>query len=95
MQETQNFRTRAASDYLKSRGVSASPSYLEKCRTRGVDDKRDRGPDFSRDPNGLCWYSRLSLEVYAAQRLATRQFRAPAPQPKQLRGGRRAADEAA
>ncbi len=92
--EVQNFRTGHASALLKSRGLAASSSYLEKCRSRGPDDTRDRGPDFFRDERGICWYPRSSLEQYAAKRLAARQFRAPATQPQQLRCGRRGADQA-
>lgn len=83
--EDQNFKTGHASALLKSRGLAASTSYLEKCRGRGADDTRDRGPDFFRDESGVCWYPRSSLEQYAARRLAARQFREPAPQPAQLR----------
>jgi hypothetical protein len=90
--QDQTFRTSAASAYIKSVGVLASSSYLEKCRARGNDDLRDRGPDFYRDQRGICWYSRDALDHYAAQRLAARQFRAPAPQPAQFR---RDADQAA
>jgi hypothetical protein len=94
MSETQNFRTSAASAYLASRGVAVSRSYLEKCRTRGVDDPRDRGPDFLReDGTQVCWYPRSALDQYAARRLAARQLRAPAAQPEQLR--RRGSDQAA
>jgi hypothetical protein len=83
--DPQAFRTASASAYLASRGVAASASYLEKCRTRGADDPRDRGPDFHRDDRGICWYSRDALERYAAARLAVRKFRATAPRPANFR----------
>lgn len=83
--EDQTFKTRAASDYLRARGLAASPSYLEKCRTRGPEDRRDRGPDYHRDPNGICWYSKGNLDDYVVRRLAARKFREPISQPPQLR----------
>jgi hypothetical protein len=86
MQETQNFRTRAASDYLKSRGVSASPSFLEKVRARGTDDGRDRGPDYWRE-GLICWYSKQALDDYVVRRLAARKFRESVPQPAHFRRG--------
>jgi hypothetical protein len=78
-------RTRAASVYLASLGVAASPSYLEKCRVRGAEDARDPGPDFDRDERGICWYRVEALDRYAGMRLAARQFRAPGRQPENFR----------
>jgi hypothetical protein len=93
--QDQNFRTKDGSKYLAERGVSASPRYLEKCRSRGTEDGRDRGPDFYRDERGICWYSRSALDQYAAQRLAARQFRAPARQPENFLATRKKAEPAA
>jgi len=94
MQDSQNFRTGPSSKYLEAHGVEGSPSLLEKLRTRGPDDPRDKGPDFFRDEKGRCWYPKYALDAYIAKRLAARQFRAPAPQPPQLRTFRRT-DQAA
>ncbi len=93
MQESQNFRTGPSSEYLAAHGVEGSPSQLEKLRTRGPDDPRDRGPDFFRDERGICWYPKYALDAYIAKRLAARQFRAAAPQPLHFR--RRGSDQAA
>jgi hypothetical protein len=83
--EQQAFRTSGAAAYLSQRGLPTSKSYLEKARARGPDDLRDRGPDFWRDVRSVCWYDRTSLDRYLAQRLAGRQFRAPAAQPLNFR----------
>jgi hypothetical protein len=93
MQPARCFRTPAASAYLKSRGVAASRSYLEKVRCYGADDTRDRGPDFWRE-GLICWYSQQSLDEYAARRLAARVFRQPVPEPPQFRNRRRVAEPA-
>jgi hypothetical protein len=85
--DAQNFRTGDASLLLTTLGVDRSKSFLEKARTRGADDGRDRGPDFYRDENGVCWYPRYALETYAARCLAARKFREPAPQPSRFRRG--------
>jgi hypothetical protein len=79
------FRTSPASRYLKSRGVPASKSYLEKVRTRGDDDPRDKGPDYWTDEQGFCWYPREALDRYAEQRLAARTLRGRNPQPENFR----------
>jgi hypothetical protein len=88
MDEIKAFRTSAASRYLATRGVVASPSFLEKARVRGPEDPRDRGPDFARDSTGTCWYAKADLDRYADQRLAARQFRGAAPQPANFKRGR-------
>ena len=81
----QRFRTKPAAAYLSEGGLTVSASYLEKCRLRGAEDPRDRGPDWSRDPRGLCWYSKAALDDYIERRLAALQFRAPARQPANFR----------
>ena len=78
-------RTKQAAQYLCDHGLQISASTLTKLRCRGFEDPRDRGPDFSRDPNGYCDYSAEALDVYRAKRLGARQFRAHAPQPPQFR----------
>ena len=81
-------RTSEAARYLRDRGVQISVSKLQKLRCRGAEDRRDRGPDFHRDPDtGVCDYDQAALDRYAAQRLAARQFRATAPQPENFRRG--------
>jgi hypothetical protein len=77
-----NFQTKDASKRLEELGVSVSPRQLEKCRNRGEDDPRDRGPDFYRDERGRCWYSDVALNQYVTRVLAARQFRAPASRPE-------------
>ena len=80
------FGTRDAAAYLSEQhGVHASESFLQKARTRGTDDPRDRGPDFWRDARGICWYERAALDRYAASRLAERRFRTRAEQPENFR----------
>jgi hypothetical protein len=76
-----SLKTQEAAAYITERGVQVSRSYLEKARTRGPDDQRDRGPDFTRDPHGVCWYDLQALDRYADERLRTRQFRTAAPVP--------------
>jgi hypothetical protein len=76
-----SLRTGAASAYLAERGIHASPSYLQKARTRGPDDPRDSGPDFLRDEIGRCWYTVAALDRYINERLKARKFRAAASQP--------------
>jgi hypothetical protein len=83
--QKQVFQTRGAATYLSENGVKISPSYLEKTRLRGTDDPRDRGPDFYRDPHGICIYTRIDLDRYAETRLAALRFRGTAPPPPQLR----------
>lgn len=79
------YKTKAAAAYLTTRGVTTSKSYLEKIRLRGPEDDRDRGPDWTRDEHGTCWYSAHALDQYAASRLSRRAPRAPAAQPPQFR----------
>jgi hypothetical protein len=97
MAEPEVFQTKAASAFLATRprgALKRSPSLLEKFRTRGADDPRDKGPDYYRDERGICFYRRIDLERYAEERLARLQFRAPAKQPANFRS-RRGADQAA
>jgi hypothetical protein len=95
MTDSQVFQTKEAARYLASRGVKMSPSSLEKARARGEDDERDRGPDYRRDQRGICFYARSDLDRYAAQRLASLEFRAPARQPENFLAIRKKAPEAA
>jgi len=86
-----NLRTKAAARYLSERGKQTSPSWLEKARTRGPDDERDPGPNWTRDPatltesgmrrGGICWYSVADLDAYLIRVLSARRPRAPKPQP--------------
>jgi hypothetical protein len=64
--------------------VRRSGSILQKYRLRGKDDPRDRGPDFYRDPSGVCWYSKAALDAYADEQLRALTFRGAAPQPASL-----------
>jgi hypothetical protein len=94
-QESRSFRTGDAARYLASRGTPTSKSKLEKLRARGAEDPRGVGPDFYRDPRGICWYGCDALDRYAAEQLSARRLRAPLPQPTNFRGRRRGANRAA
>jgi hypothetical protein len=79
-------RTTPAAQYLSDRGLPTSVSKLQKLRCRGTEDPRDRGPDFTRDPDtGYCDYTTEFLDAYLERRLGDRQLRAPLPQPEQFR----------
>jgi hypothetical protein len=86
--ESRSFKTGDAARYLDARGTPTSKSKLEKLRVRGAEDPRGVGPDFYRDPNGVCWYGGDALDRYAAEQLAARRLRAPLPQPSNFRGRR-------
>jgi hypothetical protein len=86
MVEPQIFRTKAAAAYLSSNGVQMSLRTLEKLRARGEEDTRDRGPDFYRDEQSTCWYTREALEAYIDKRIAARQFRGRSRQPANFKG---------
>ena len=79
------YQTRQAADYLTQNGCRTSPSKLEKERSRGSDDPRDKGPDFFRDERGICWYPQRSLDRYMEKRLAALRFRGTAEQPANFR----------
>jgi hypothetical protein len=79
-------KTKQASAYLRTEhGEEVPVSTLEKFRMRGPDDPRDRGPDWTRGPDGRCDYTKMALDDYAARRRASRKLREPAPQPEQFR----------
>lgn len=80
-----SLRTKAAARYLSERGKQTSPSWLEKARTRGPDDDRDPGPNWTRDEAGVCWYSISDLDAFLIRALSARRQRAPAPQPANFR----------
>ena len=81
----ESYRTQGAAQYVTARGVTTSASLLQKLRLRGPDDPRDRGPDFYRDPRGICFYGRAALDQYVADRLAQLAFRSRVSQPESLR----------
>jgi len=79
-------QTKKAAQYLRDRGLRISVSKLQKLRCRGSEDPRDRGPDFTRDPDtGYCYYTTAFLDTYLERRLGARQLRAPLPQPAQFK----------
>ena len=83
---SQRYTTTPASERLKQLGRRTSRSLLQKLRTRGPADSRDKGPDFERDPaTGVCWYTEEALAKYAAERVSTLRLRAPAPMPANFR----------
>ena len=75
------FQTGPAAAWLTDHGRPTSVSKLQKIRSRGKDDPRDRGPDFFRDEKGVCWYDESALEEYVDRRIAALKFRAPGVQP--------------
>jgi len=80
-----SLRTATAAKYLSDRGKQTSASWLEKARCRGPEDRRDSGPNWSRDSAGICWYSIADLDAYLIAALSTRRVREPASQPPQFR----------
>jgi len=80
-----SYSTAGAAQYLTERGVRISVSLLQKQRTRGADDTRDRGPCWSRDPEGRCWYDQEALDKYLIEKLSARRPLEPAPMPGNLR----------
>lgn len=88
---SQSYRTKDAAKRLTEHyGHPASVSSLKHARMRGPEDPRDRGPDFYRDPMGICWYTEESLARYAAEKLSARRLRAPATMPTNFRRAARA-----
>lgn len=79
-------RTKAAADYLTSRGKQTSPSLLRKQRLKGPDDPGPRGPSWVRAPNGDALYPVSALEKYLAHYYALLRPMASAEPPAHLSG---------
>ena len=79
---SRKFRTKAAAEFLASRGDRVSYRTLQGYRTRAPEDPGEHGPRWFRDTaTAECWYFEVDLLEWIAQRNARLIERAPAAQP--------------